>query len=80
VEDRLTGFEPIPQQEALSLVPPAQDWIDFSEYYQDRTPRWTDWSCAGPVTYRGHALQKREIDAFLDALVWLEAIFRRATP
>ena len=72
IHERFGGFEPIPAGGA-PVLPPAQDWIDFADYYKGRmggSPGRAagDLACTGPVTYKGHALLQREIDLLVGAL------------
>lgn len=71
VADRLGGFEVIKSEGGAPLLPPSKDWTDFDEYYRDGDRpalRRTDWACTGPITYKGEALLKREIDGLVSAL------------
>lgn len=71
VNERLGGFEKMQADPETPLLPPAQDWIDFAQYYKDsaRPPRGAgEWACNAPVTYRGQAQLQREISFLLDAL------------
>jgi 5-methyltetrahydropteroyltriglutamate--homocysteine methyltransferase len=71
VNERLGGFEKMQADPEVPLLPPAQDWIDFAQYYKDsaRPPRGAgEWACNAPVTYRGQAQLRREINLLLDAL------------
>ncbi|MEI9963819.1 MAG: cobalamin-independent methionine synthase II family protein [Caulobacteraceae bacterium] len=72
IHERFGGFEPIPAGGA-PVLPQAQDWIDFADYYKSRIPGGTrgatgDLACVGPVVYRGQALLQREIDLLVAAL------------
>jgi 5-methyltetrahydropteroyltriglutamate--homocysteine methyltransferase len=72
VHERFGGFEPIPAGGA-PVLPPAQDWIDFADYYKERiggSPGRAagELACVGPVVYRGQALLQREIDLLVGAL------------
>jgi 5-methyltetrahydropteroyltriglutamate--homocysteine methyltransferase len=68
--ERLTGFE---QRRGSGLatgevVAKGQDRARFPEFYAeyDRTQGFVgtkgNWTCLGPITYRGHALVRRDID------------------
>ena len=68
IHDRFAGFEEIPAGEA-PVLPAAQDWLDFDEYYKGRsTPRRSDLACTGPVAYKGQADLQRSIDLLAEAL------------
>jgi len=72
VHERFGGFEPIPAG-GEPVLPPAQDWIEFADYYKDRMGgppgrAAGGLACTGPVTYKGHALLQREIDLLVGAL------------
>jgi 5-methyltetrahydropteroyltriglutamate--homocysteine methyltransferase len=72
IHERFAGFQPIPAGGA-PVLPPAQDWIDFADYYKERTGGSPgraagDLACVGPVAYRGQALLQREIDLLVGAL------------
>jgi len=72
IHERFGGFESIPAGGA-PVLPPAQDWVDFADFYKDRmrgAPGRAagDLACVGPVTYKGHALLQREIDLLVGAL------------
>jgi len=74
--DRLTGFE---QRKAAGLasgevVAKGQDRARFPEFYAeyDKTQGFVgtkgNWTCTGPITYRGQALIRRDIDNLKAAL------------
>jgi 5-methyltetrahydropteroyltriglutamate--homocysteine methyltransferase len=72
VHERFGGFAPIPAGGA-PVLPPAQDWVEFADFYRDRmagSPGRAagDLACVGPVTYKGQALLQREIDLLVGAL------------
>lgn len=72
VRERFGGFEPIPAGGA-PVLPPAQDWIEFADYYAERMGGGPargagELACTGPVTYRGQALMQRGIDLLVGAL------------
>ena len=68
IHDRFGGFDPIPAG-AAPVLPQAQDWLDFPEYYKNRTtPRRGDLACTGPVVYKGQAQLQRSIDLLVEAL------------
>ena len=72
IHERFGGFEPIPAGGA-PVLPPAQDWVDFADYYKERMGGGPgraagDLACVGPVTYKGQALLQREIDLLVGAL------------
>ena len=69
IHERFGGFEPI-SAGGEPMLPPAQDWIDFADYYKDRMVGGAagGLACTGPVTYRGRALLQREIDLLVGAL------------
>ena len=69
IHDRFGGFEPIDAQEA-PLLPTAQDWLDFPDYYKNsRRPRGAqDLACTGPITYKGQRQLQRSIDLLAEAL------------
>ena len=65
IHERFGGFEPIAEGDE-PVLPPAQDWIDFADYYKARMGGAPGraaggLACTGPVTYRGQALLQREI-------------------
>jgi 5-methyltetrahydropteroyltriglutamate--homocysteine methyltransferase len=70
VHERFGGFEPIPAQDP-PLLPIAQDWIDFADYYKSMPRRargnW-ELACTGPITYKGQRLMQRSIDMLAAAL------------
>ena len=70
IHSRFGGFEQVPVGDGPPLLPPAQDWIDFAEYYEGRTrPRGaSDLACTGPVTYKGRADLQRSIDLLVENL------------
>ena len=72
IHERFGGFEPIPAGGA-PVLPPAQDWIDFADFYKERMGGGPgraagDLACVGPVTYKGQASLQREIDLLVGAL------------
>jgi 5-methyltetrahydropteroyltriglutamate--homocysteine methyltransferase len=68
IHDRFGGFDPIPAG-AAPVLPPAQDWLDFPEYYEGRsTPRRGDLACTGPITYKGQDQLQRSIDLLVEQL------------
>ena len=72
IHERFGGFEPILAGGA-PVLPPAQDWVEFADYYNERLGGGPgraagDLACTGPVTYRGQALLQREIDLLVGAL------------
>ena len=71
VRERLTGFEPAEPQPMEVVMGRAKEVRAFPEYYQRyfakrSGPRISDASqpmkCTGPVTYKGHAALKTDID------------------
>jgi 5-methyltetrahydropteroyltriglutamate--homocysteine methyltransferase len=70
VHDRFSGFESVPAGEGPALLPPAQDWIDFADYYKSRPlpPGRRDLVCTGAITYRGQHHVQRSIDLLSEAL------------
>jgi 5-methyltetrahydropteroyltriglutamate--homocysteine methyltransferase len=69
VYERFGGFERIQAQDP-PLLPLAQDWIDFADYYKDRVRPGgaRDLACTGPITYKGQGQVKRSIDLLAQAL------------
>ena len=70
VHERFGGFEQVPAQDP-PLLPIAQDWIDFADYYKDRPLRPLgnmELACTGPITYKGHKQVQRSIDLLAEAL------------
>jgi 5-methyltetrahydropteroyltriglutamate--homocysteine methyltransferase len=78
INDRLSGFEPIPAAGTRQMMMQSKDWQDFADFYRDameggtlfeqtrRAPdqtRHVDWACTGPVTFVGQAALAREIEA-----------------
>jgi 5-methyltetrahydropteroyltriglutamate--homocysteine methyltransferase len=70
VHDRFGGFESVPVGQGPALLPPAQDWIDFADYYKTRPlpPGRRDLVCTGPITYRGQHHIQRSIDLLSESL------------
>jgi 5-methyltetrahydropteroyltriglutamate--homocysteine methyltransferase len=69
VHERFGGFEPI-GADGAPVLPMAQDWIDFADYYKHaRRPRGAqDLACTGPITYKGQRQLQRSIDLLASAL------------
>jgi 5-methyltetrahydropteroyltriglutamate--homocysteine methyltransferase len=78
MNDRLTGFEPIPASGTVQLLTQSKDWQDFAEFYKDameggtlfeqtrKAPdqtRRVDWACTGPITFVGQVALAREIES-----------------
>lgn len=84
VDERLAGFEPRPPGATLGLLRNSQDWLQFGDFYQAaleggtlfeqtasaprQTSRPFDWTCTGPVTYRGQSALQREIDCLRQSI------------
>jgi len=71
VNDRFTGFEPFAGRDGAPLLPAAQDWLDFPEYYENLrrgVAQHREFVCTGPITYKGEKAIQRSIDLFGDAL------------
>jgi 5-methyltetrahydropteroyltriglutamate--homocysteine methyltransferase len=87
-DDRLTGFVPIgtsdpgiPSSNAggswARRIDTRREWRAFRDYYEDYLPRAMPPSapptvCRGPISYKGHALLRRDLDAFKAALRGVE--------
>src|SRR5262245_44791649 len=87
-DDRLTGFVPIgssdpglPSSNAgvswARRIDTRREWRAFRDYYEDYLPRAMPPSapptvCRGPISYKGHALLGRDLDAFKAALRGVE--------
>lgn len=70
IHDRFGGFSQVPPQDP-PLLPVAQDWIDFADYYKNRPlrPRGNmELACTGPITYKGQHQLQRSIDLLGQAL------------
>lgn len=84
VNDRLKGFEPLPEGGSAVLLAQSADWAQFDEFYKAATEGGTlfeqtrtaapasgrriDWACTGPIEYCGQAALAREIDCLKRAL------------
>jgi 5-methyltetrahydropteroyltriglutamate--homocysteine methyltransferase len=76
VDDRFTGFEPGPPPAGLPVILQGKDRQEFAAFYQYATEKGTlfyasstdikvkrqHWVCTGPITYRGEAAVRREIE------------------
>jgi len=87
-DDRLTGFAPIgagdpglPSSNAggswARRIDTRREWRAFRDYYEDYLPRAMPPSapptvCRGPISYKGHELLRRDLDAFKAALRGVE--------
>lgn len=87
-DDRLTGFVPIgtsdpgiPSSNAggswARRIDTRREWRAFRDYYEEYLPRAMPPSapptvCRGPISYKGHALLRRDLDAFTAALRGVE--------
>jgi 5-methyltetrahydropteroyltriglutamate--homocysteine methyltransferase len=87
-DDRLTGFVPVgtgdpglPSSNAggswARRIDTRREWRAFRDYYEDYLPRAMPPSapptvCRGPISYKGHALLRRDLDAFKAALRGVE--------
>ena len=83
-DDRLTGFVPIPAGDPglpssnaggswARRIDTRREWRAFRDYYEDYLPRAMPPSapptvCQGPISYKGHARLRRELDTFKAAL------------
>ena len=83
-DDRLTGFVPIPAGDPglpssnaggswSRRIDTRREWRAFRDYYEDYLPRAMPPSapptvCQGPISYKGHARLRRELDTFKAAL------------
>jgi 5-methyltetrahydropteroyltriglutamate--homocysteine methyltransferase len=84
VNERLTGFQPIESGSTFRLMGDSADWQEFGDFYRAATAGGTlfeqtreaapsttvrlDWECTAPITYRGQAALRREIDLLKGAL------------
>ena len=87
-DDRLTGFVPVgtgdpglPSSNAggswARRIDTRREWRAFRDYYEDYLPRAMPPSapptvCRGPISYKGHALLRQDLDAFKAALRGVE--------
>ena len=87
-DDRLTGFVPVgagdpglPSSNAggswARRIDTRREWRAFRDYYEDYLPRAMPPSasptvCRGPISYKGHELLRRDLDAFKAALRGVE--------
>ena len=83
-DDRLTGFVPIPAADPglpssnaggswSRRIDTRREWRAFRDYYEDYLPRAMPPSapptvCQGPISYKGGALLRRELETFKAAL------------
>ena len=83
-DDRLTGFVPIPAGDPglpsgnaggswARRIDTRREWRAFRDYYEDYLPRAMPPSapptvCQGPISYKGGALLRRELETFKAAL------------
>jgi len=71
IHERFGGFDQVRQSDDRPLLPPAQDMIEFEDYYKARMPaggsRW-ELACTGPITYKGQADVQRSIDLLVAEL------------
>jgi 5-methyltetrahydropteroyltriglutamate--homocysteine methyltransferase len=82
VEDRFGGFEARPPKSGVHVLARGKDREEFAEFYQYATEHGTlfyepgglikrmrpSWVCTEPVTYRGEAAMRREIEVFRASL------------
>lgn len=72
IHERFTGFENVPRGDGPSLLPPAQDMIEFADYYRPRMPGGRaaqhELACTGPITYKGQAQVQQSIDLLVEQL------------
>ena len=92
VDDRFTGFEPA-QPKGTPILLQGKDRETFAEFYkyasdkgtlfytasQDIKPKRQHWVCRGPISYKGQAAAKREIDLLKSNLEPGEEAFLTAT-
>jgi 5-methyltetrahydropteroyltriglutamate--homocysteine methyltransferase len=87
-DDRLTGFVPVgtgdpglPSSNAggswARRIDTRREWRAFRDYYEDYLPRAMPPSapptvCRGPISYKGHALLRQDLEAFKAALRGVE--------
>ena len=83
-DDRLTGFVPMPAGDPglpssnaggswARRIDTRREWRAFRDYYEDYLPRAMPPSarptvCQGPISYKGGALLRRELETFKAAL------------
>lgn len=72
IHERFDGFESVAADGKPSLLPMAQDMLDFPEYYKNRLPGGRaarhELACTGPITYKGQAQVQQSIDLLVEQL------------
>ncbi len=91
VNERLAGIEPRPNSSRTGNWANSREYLAFPEYYEwaaqmpgmaGRAPPMR-WVCTGPVSYRGHAALRRDIDNLKAALAhvpYVEAFMPAVSP
>jgi 5-methyltetrahydropteroyltriglutamate--homocysteine methyltransferase len=91
VNERLTGIEPSPGQEAANYWALSREYVAFPQFYAWATAQSgaagtsgrTRWVCTGPVSYKGMAALQNDIAALKSALAgrpYAEAFMPAVSP